>query len=301
MSTNGQPTKLLDNAYVASQIAYDQEVPKDHPGMKAPPLPEGWEKVSHPPGDQKGKLLETAEAVELRAPNGQTFVAFAGSRAPGMPGSEGYADWVENNGKNGFGGMGPKYEAAAALGKLYKDENVVCTGHSLGGGLAKTMAEAQTMTGKHQGVSVSFDPAPIASREVLGQFGASNPLKLKCESISVVSNVDTLHAGLNTTLTQGMTPEIANAGLAVNEKVLRAEGTGRVADASGHSIHGLQQGNDPSKLTVDLVDKNNHIAHKLDFDRIVEARAATFDTPNVQQTLESAKSPDRGQNHAHAR
>jgi predicted alpha/beta hydrolase family esterase len=297
-STPGQPANLLDNSFAASKIAYQVER-RNEGDQQVGNMPAGWSQVNNPPDTPRGAALAKAEAVELVGPNKQHYVAFAGSREPGTS-APARNDW-ETNLKNGMGEKTEKYEAAAKLGDLYKNENVVFTGHSLGGGLARTAAEVQSY-GKTQGLAVTFDSAPIAPNAVLNDYGKTNPNKLHCNSIAVVSNTDTLNAVLTTDAVGDNTPEVVRGGgFAKNEHVLHALGSGSPSDGTGHGIAAMDDPNNHSHLTKGLTDKDRHLVNKGDFDRFSDAHTQMHDSNAVVQALDSARTQDRTQEQVRGR
>ena len=258
--------ELLDNSFAASNMAYTITN-----GGKPDA---GWREVTYPANSDKGKLLATAEAHELVAPNGQHYVAFTGTNRAGDLGPD-----VGNF----LGVKTEKYQAAAQLGELYKNEHVVMTGHSLGGGLAKTAA-AVASHGAEQTVCVGFNGAPIGTR-VLKDHGV-DPNHLESETIQVVNRYDALNRytwGGKTHAYGGNAIADGNA----NEVTVLAEGKGSSAGISGHRLTNLEDPNHPGHLTTQL-QVNGSAVDKASFDRFAQAQQALDRPHEVVKAMEHA-------------
>jgi hypothetical protein len=285
---------LLDNAYTASNVAYDMEDRKANHEDPAKALPEGWKIAPHEKNDPKTSLLEKADAVELIAPNGQHFVAIAGSNKKGdlAPDAANFADMYSQ-----------KYEVAAELGEAYRNEGVIFTGHSLGGGMSKTAAATASVGRDAHGnnakpaTAIGFDSAPIGkfSRTLLDHN--VDPAHLESETIQVINRYDPANRTPG-----GLLHYTGNAmPSSPNEVVVLAEGKGGYASPLvGHSITSLEDQSFPGRLTTALTVDGSMI-DKAVFDRYSSAREAVRDPKEVTPTLQQAQSPQHQHVQSHGR
>jgi hypothetical protein len=266
---------LLDSAFSAAKMAYNLSNGRD-------PYP-GWARVPYPADSEKGKALSKAEAFEVVAPDGQRFVTFTGTNRKGD---------VLSDAGNFVGIKTGKYLAAATVGELYRGENVVMTGHSLGGGLAKTAAAVASHSQSEQEkpapcVAVGFNAAPIGTR-VLAEHGV-DAKHLESETIAVVNRNDAINR-----YTWGGKLYAGRGGAAITERgnpdevLVIADGKGSAWGFSGHSIADLADPKDPTKLTERLSIGENPV-QKATFDRFARAREAISDPREVSKTLDTVK------------
>jgi hypothetical protein len=266
---------LLDNAYAASAIVYDR--------YEGKPMTPGWKEQTYPPNSVKGQALAEAQACELVAPNGMHFVAFRGTDQA--------SDWKANLGQ-GVGAHTVKYDAAAKLGEAYRGEDVVKTGHSLGGGLAKTAAAVASegppgAAAPNPAVCVVFNAAPV-NFKTLSDHGVDTG-HIKSETVQVVNR----HDPLNRDAPGGKLAFLSGAVLKDRESatdvIVVAEGKGGY-DGGGHRLSSMAGAD--GKLTTSLLTSDNNPIEKAHFDALVHAREATANAPDVVKTLENAKTPE---------
>jgi lipase (class 3) len=272
------PKDLLDTTFAASNMAYTLEN-----GGKPDP---GWRQVTHDPNSKVGKDLAAAQGYELIAPNGLHVIAFAGTAHAG--------DIAPDVG-NAVGVKTEKYLAAAEVGEDFKGKGYVMTGHSLGGGLAKTAA-AVASHGKAgepepaQCVAVGFNPAPIGTR-VLAQHGIDANKPLESETITVVNRNDILNR-----VVEGGKLHIGDGGDAIharenaNEVTVVADGAGSVFGVAGHKIAGLADPANPGHLTTKLGVDGTPV-EKASFDRYINAQIAAESHVETKTALHMAAAP----------
>jgi len=128
----------------------------------------GWRRVTEaelPPGLSKSDFENNGANNGLRAAlytdgNGNFTVAFAGS--------EDKNDWLVANPGQAFGYETPQYRQALELGRKLKSaygNNIVATGHSLGGGVASYVALGAGMPG------VTFNAAGLSDASMIRATG----------------------------------------------------------------------------------------------------------------------------------
>jgi hypothetical protein len=262
---------LLDDAYVAAGAAYTL--------TKGGQPPEGWGEVKYPPDSEMGKAMKTAECFEIVSPAGQHFVTFAGTHKA--------ADVLPDVG-NALDMKTEKYEAAATIG-AHLPSGAIVTGHSLGGGEAKTAAAvASHATDGHAAqpvVCIGFNPAPVSSN-VLAEHGVDEK---HTDSINI--QVINAHDGLNRFVYGGLTKavdgKVIESRESKNEVVVVANGQGNAAWVTGHGIASLADPNAPDKLVADLKIDGSPI-DKAAADRFSAAEQAAANAPGVTKQLEQA-------------
>jgi hypothetical protein len=262
---------LLDDAFVAAGAAYTL--------TKGGKPPEGWGEVKYPPDSAMGKAMKTAECFEIVSPSGQHFVTFAGTHKA--------ADVLPDIG-NALDMKTEKYEAAATIGE-HMPPGAIVTGHSLGGGEAKTAAAvASHATGGHAAqpvVCIGFNPAPVSSN-VLAEHGVDekHPDSI---NIQVINKQDPLNRDVYGGLIHAADGRAIEGRESKNEVVVLAGGQGSAAWVSGHGIASLADPDHPDRLVADLKIDGNPI-DKAAADRFSAAELAAKNAPGVTQQLEQA-------------
>jgi predicted heme/steroid binding protein len=267
-----QAANLLDNAYAASKMVYDVYDKK--------PLAPGWTDVTPGANSETGKCFKQAEAVELKDPNGQHYVAFRGTQTLNDVGQ----DIDQGEGKHSA-----KYEAAAKIGDDYRGKNVVWAGHSLGGGLAQTAAAvaSERPSGDptpRPAVCVTFNSAHVTDMTMLRS--GVDPNNVKSHLVEVVNEHDPLNRAILGGKLHAGSAEVITERTGPNDVVIVASGKGGYS-GSGHLIANMD-GPD-GKLTTALHDANNLQVKKAEFDRLMPGRDAIANTQDVVKTLEQAR------------
>jgi len=272
------PKDLLDTTFAASNMAYTLE--------KGGKPDAGWRQVTHDPNSKIGKDLAAAQGYELIAPNGMHVIAFAGTAHAG--------DIAPDIG-NAVGVKTEKYLAAAEVGEDFKGQGYVMTGHSLGGGLAKTAAAVASHAkpgepAPGQCVAVGFNPAPIGTR-VLAQHGIDSNKPLESETITVVNRHDILNR-----VVEGGKLHIGQGGNAIHsrenatEVTVVADGAGSAFGVAGHKIAALADPANPGHLTTKL-GVDGAPVEKASFDRYVNAQIAAESVVETKTALHMAAAP----------
>jgi hypothetical protein len=181
-----------------------------------------------------------------------------------------------------------KYEAAATIGE-HLPPGAIVTGHSLGGGEAKTAAAVASHATNGQPVQpvvcIGFNPAPVSSN-VLAEHGVDekHPDSI---NIQVINKQDPLNRDVYGGLIHAADGKAIEGRESKNEVVVLAGGQGSAAWVSGHGIASLADPNHPDQLVADLKIDGNPL-DKAVADRFSAAEQAAKNAPGVTQQLEQA-------------